>query len=294
MPLFYLLSGYFFQPVSPLRPFFQKKALTLLLPYVFFLLFDLFIFYILYNLSGEADQIFISPGIAIHPYGVATPLWFLLSLFEVIVIYRLIVLVVKNKWLQWGVVVLLFYAGYYLSQFSIHLPLYADSSLSMILFFHTGYCLNHQLIRSMSLKWKYLLAYGGGILFVAGILLQVKIDIKINVVDQRSLLFLVVALGACWAIMVFSEWLAKFSNCLTKCLTVIGKDSLYIFALHMLCFEIIKVILPMPENEKWIYGWGIILLIGGIALSWLISLGIKKWLMALQRFFYKRFVVETK
>lgn len=142
MPLFYLLSGYFFQPVSPLRPFFQKKALTLLLPYVFFLLFDLFIFYILYNLSGKADQIFISPGIVIHPYGVATPLWFLLSLFEVIVIYRLIVLVVKNKWLQWGVVVLLFYAGY---------------------------CLNHRLIRNMPLKWKYLLAYGGGILFVAGI-----------------------------------------------------------------------------------------------------------------------------
>lgn len=68
----------------------------------------------------------------------------------------------------------------------------------------------------------------GGLLFVAGILHQVKIDIKINVVEQRSLLFLVVVLGACWAIMVFSEWLARFSNCLTKCLTVIGKDSLYI------------------------------------------------------------------
>lgn len=137
----------------------------------------------------------------------------------------------------------------------------------------------------MPLKWKYLLAYGGGILFVAGILFQVKIDIKINVVDQRSLLFLFVALGTCWAIMIFSEWLAKFSNCLTKFLTVIGRDSLYIFALHMLCFEIIKVILPLPKNEKWIYEWGIILLIGSIVFSWLISLGIRKWLKVLQRFF---------
>lgn len=286
MPLFYLLSGYFFQPVALLRPFIHKKVVTLLLPYLFFLLFDILFFCILYYLAGKTDQIFISPGIVIHPYGVATPLWFLLSLFEVIIIYQLILFVVKNRWLQWGLVVLLFYTGYYLSRFSIHLPLYIDSSLSMVLFFHVGCCLNHRLVKDMPLKWKYLLTGIGIILFILGIILHVKINIKANMIDQRSLLFVVVALGMCWVIMIFSEWLAKFSNGFIKALMILGKNSLYIFALHMLCLEIIMIIFPMPENEKWLYGWGIILLIGGIALSWLVGLGVKKWLMMLQRFLY--------
>ena len=85
MPLFFLLSGYFFSPKDSVKDFLRKKSKALLVPFVLFYILSFLYMVISKILKGES---FISYILSFQSFVAPNPpLWFLLSLFEIFVVF---------------------------------------------------------------------------------------------------------------------------------------------------------------------------------------------------------------
>ncbi len=146
MPLFFVISGYFFTPDAPLFAFVKKKAKSLLLPYILFAFFHLFLACFLIgpgevDLLSEIKDIFLSPNIGRVP--IAGALWFLPVLFFAeMLFYLLSRLTGKRRILLLCLSILLGIGGMVLSDTAgFHLPLGLDTALACIGFLGAGYTL---------------------------------------------------------------------------------------------------------------------------------------------------------
>lgn len=97
MPLFFLLSGYFFKYEHNFKKFINKKTYSIIMPYLYFSLISI----ILYNMFISSNLYALSTfffsnrlGMGNIPYN--TPLWFLSCLFLISMFYYLIY-IIKNK-----------------------------------------------------------------------------------------------------------------------------------------------------------------------------------------------------
>lgn len=88
MPLFFLLSGYFFSSKDSVKDFLRKKSKALLVPFVLFYILSFLYMVISKILKGES---FISYILSFQSFVAPNPpLWFLLSLFEIFVIFFIV------------------------------------------------------------------------------------------------------------------------------------------------------------------------------------------------------------
>lgn len=141
MPIFYIVSGYFFNAtIEDEGAFIGRKARALLLPYLFW-----GIFHILYNyiLCGDGQALrnsviacYVKPTAGGIP--IAGALWFFPALFWINVIYFFIGRLIKNQWCLFGVSIIVGFCGMIAAQVGIHLPLAMDSALVGVAFFATG------------------------------------------------------------------------------------------------------------------------------------------------------------
>ncbi|MBQ1485079.1 MAG: acyltransferase family protein, partial [Muribaculaceae bacterium] len=125
------------------------KVNNILVPFVFFIVLNFVmkcVEALLRHIIG-ADPIEVNPVILVEPFYLrtwlwTTPLWFLLSLFWVNILFYAIQRYIKPLWALLLVTIALSVAGYELAVHKIQLPLMMDTSLVALPYFVLGWGIN--------------------------------------------------------------------------------------------------------------------------------------------------------
>ena len=149
LPMYYFISGIFFKLYEGFADFTRRKVNNILVPFVFFIILNFVMRCVeaLLRLMIGADPIDIDPVILVEPFYLrywqwTTPLWFLLSLLWVNLLFYAIHRWIKPLWALLLVTVALSAAGYALAANKIQLPLMMDTSLVALPYFVLGWCIN--------------------------------------------------------------------------------------------------------------------------------------------------------
>lgn len=137
MPLYFVLSGLFFKDYGGLLNLIERKTNKLIVPFIFFLIIGAIVWCILNKTI--VFSLLVQP--AYKPVICNTPIWFLMCLFWINVVYCIISLNVRR--LVWRAVCVCVVAGvgYLLSVYNIYLPYFMSSSFTALPFFFIGYLL---------------------------------------------------------------------------------------------------------------------------------------------------------
>lgn len=155
MPLYFFLSGVFFKTYGGFWHFIKKKTNKLLIPFVFFYLtLSVFISIFLYRCFGivieKAVNFEVIPALTefiSRENFPNSPIWFLLCLFEVNILFYLCYSIadICKKYKQMlliGLTMTVGIMGLFLSLMQINLPMFIDSSMTALPFFMMGYVIN--------------------------------------------------------------------------------------------------------------------------------------------------------
>lgn len=142
MPLYFVLSGLFFKTYGGILPFFKKKTNKLLIPFICSYIFVVLpVSYLLQrNIGGGDFMFFIEKGRL--DLGINGSSWFLLCLFIVNMYFYLMFLLCRNHiwWIAVGTCVCGI-VGYSLNLYGFYLPVWMDTSLTVMPFFLMGYAM---------------------------------------------------------------------------------------------------------------------------------------------------------
>ena len=146
LPMYYFISGIFFKHYNGFADFTRRKVNNILVPFVFFivLVFALRLPQALLCRALGSDVVTVSWGDLIDPFVqrywlITTPLWFLLSLFWVNVVFYLLQQVIKPWWGVLMAVVAISLLGYEMGIRGLRLPLMMDTALVAMPYFFLGW-----------------------------------------------------------------------------------------------------------------------------------------------------------
>ena len=141
LPIFFVMSGYFFKPYK-FGTFITKKINYILIPFLFWvLLVDLWHLIHIPDVTTPSIMRFIDDPFY-HFIEANGPLWFLLSLFYVNMIFYLITIIFQDIKFIFLASVLFGFIGFLLDSQSKILPLWIDSAFSSLPYFFFGYACN--------------------------------------------------------------------------------------------------------------------------------------------------------
>ncbi len=142
VPLFFFISGHFFKD-KPVLENLKSKLRRIYLPFVIFNVLT-WLFFLIVGLlkgvpAGKQSYIDIFRTIAGIDSSVPQngPLWFLLCLFSLSVMFMLINLI-KSEYLRMIIVLALSVSGYFLSRTVTDMPFKIETAMVMALFFYAG------------------------------------------------------------------------------------------------------------------------------------------------------------
>ena len=147
LPMYYFFSGLFFKRYYGFADFTRRKVNNILVPFVFFIVLAFVVRCLEYavRLIIGAEPISLSPLQLVEPlylryWEYTAPLWFLLSLFWVNILFFAL-----QQWMKplWGILlgtVTFSLIGYWLGANKIVLPLMLDTSLVAMPYFVLGWC----------------------------------------------------------------------------------------------------------------------------------------------------------
>lgn len=146
VPMYYFLSGLFFKLYDGFFDFSRRKTNNMLIPLVFFEVLAIIIggsIYAYKTSKGITSSVgfewtYILDPILLRDWHFTFPLWFLLSLFEVNVIFYLLQRYLPTIW-QLSIVGILALAGYAMSIYNVYLPLQLDTAFIGLPYFILGY-----------------------------------------------------------------------------------------------------------------------------------------------------------
>ena len=155
IPLYFFLSGFFFKTYGGFFDFMRKKTNKLLIPFSFFyLIASVLIPFLLYHFlhykiyrTVKDDFPSMLFSFFTDEYFYNGPIWFLLCLFEVNILFYLCHIIANNFQKHRLTVLtlstfLLGLVGLMLAYKKINLPMFLDSSLTALPFFMMGYMVN--------------------------------------------------------------------------------------------------------------------------------------------------------
>ncbi len=241
MPVFFILSGLFFSAKNDFIPWLKKKTKRLLIPYCFFYILTFLVSFLVVRILGvETKNGFAWSNIFIvfraDVFSNST-IWFLLALFWSSLFLYLIVKFLHSKWSQLLIVVLLFCFGWTCNAFTINIPLYFDSAMSMLPFLYLGYLLK-------SIDFVKYIEGQGKILLVLGLLLMM---INLFTAEGTSLVnnrigdpahYFFGALVGSFSIIFICAFLNKIPVA-----TFIGRNSLTVLCIHGYILNFVTLIL---------------------------------------------------
>lgn len=146
LPMYYFISGIFFKLYGGFADFTRRKVNNILVPFVFFVVLAYGVQLAEYGarcLMG-AEPIDISPVHLLEPFylrywPMTTPLWFLLSLFWVNIIFYVLHRCIRPVWALLIATVMISVAGCWLGNHRVELPLMLDTSLVAFPYFVLGW-----------------------------------------------------------------------------------------------------------------------------------------------------------
>jgi len=145
MPLYFILSGLFFKQYEGFIGFLKRKTNKLLIPFLFFMLITSVIPYAFMNHRFSLEVLFSLREVVYN-----LPIWFLLCLFEINIIFYLIQWAANSLFSRGQTLVVIFTSlalgvlGLYMGVSHIRLHLYLDTALSALPFFAFGWWLNRK------------------------------------------------------------------------------------------------------------------------------------------------------
>lgn len=181
MPLYFILSGLFFKQYEGFLGFLRRKVNKLLIPFLFFFITTSFLAYWFIYHGNALSVLWFDRRIMING-----PIWFLLCLFVVNIIFYLIQLFGNRFFGNYKVVCIIAlsllcgFMGLSLSYLEIQLPLFIDSALTAMPLFAFGWFLfRHTNFLTSQVSYK------------------------------RDLLLLLICLLIFWYLSVYSRWMAN-------------------------------------------------------------------------------------
>lgn len=264
MPLFFLLSGIFHKQQTLFFQLIQSKSRSLLVPYIFFSLL-VYLFYLVWALMFTGIDKFDFYSIyKLIPFedAVSVPLWFFISLFEVIIIYFLLKRSIKNSWVLLLITLCVSVFSYsinrmHLSHFYNYFHIF--SSFSMLFF----YALGSELFR----KFKDKVVPNSNVLRVLVLIVALSlfiyfntfskgIDVNGNSFNAPFMIYILAAIMGIYMLWIASVLTNKL-NSISRFWIFIGKNSMGIFAIHMPMFELARplvklLILPGSDFSRFV------------------------------------------
>ncbi len=219
MPLYYILSGIFFKPYGSFKEFALKKTNSLIIPFLStIVLYNLIVNIVHYFTGGYKVLVFNPPS-----------MWFLISLFQVGIVYYYIQKV-KNTKAQTIICLILSLIGYALFYFKISLPAYLDTTLSTIIFYHIGYLLKkaHILPPTSKKRNMIFLVIWLGIFIGVGLIFPIeKLRLQNNIYPSNYIISLALAISGTMLVLYLSKLLVK-----VPFISFIGRYSIIVLCTH--------------------------------------------------------------
>jgi acyltransferase len=229
MPLFFLISGFFFKNEKGTL-FYKKKIRRIIIPFLFFSTAS-FLLYYLPNIKTSKFSILdflIGTFFGIsNDYYLSwnTVLWFLPCLFLSNVLFK----ITEDYKMKWVLIVLFILGLCFSNNVSVILPYHIITLLLMIPIFYFGIELKkrYQIITSLGNKNKLVLI--SFVLFISGFFLSMlnsTPDVRVNLIGN-PFLFYISAISLILSLLLFSRYINNFG------LIWLGTNSLIIMGLHL-------------------------------------------------------------
>lgn len=255
VPVFFFLSGLFFSEGRSFGSFVGKKAKALLIPLLFFFVLGVAASALKCYLQGEtysfpplwlfATLIPLNAEVT-NPLGVGA-IWFLLSLFEIYIIYYLLRVFSKNVW--WLIIagVLLYFVSCVTMQYYAHGAMfYLFYTFGFCIYFIVAHLLREKVLYGEMPVWLLIISVAAYCLKFLDIsnLLNVNSISGCIVLRIKSLIsisgLIVVLIWACKKLMTFR--LISESK-IGDFMVFEGRNSLTILGVHMLVMGVVAILL---------------------------------------------------
>lgn len=230
MPLFFIISGYFFKPRS-FKDNIKKSGKKLLLPYLFSSLISILLAWIIFpaNVFSIIKGVFVgalgnnNSTINFWPYQ-AGAVWFLLALFVCKTVFGLLYNYFRNYLVELSVILSIVF--WIIGRYFINIPLCLGAGFSVLVFYYAGYALRNCGIDKMSksiilliIVWAFAVHYS-----------------ELNTAQYTYTIYpLSVAGGICgsFALIIVSKYIRGFTG---KILAFTGRNTLPILCCHSIAF----------------------------------------------------------
>ncbi len=275
MPLFFALSGYFFNEKRGLWENVKNKFNSLIIPYIFYFLLIQSLFIVVHKFFYQ--DVYFAWSMFITPYWAVGPMWFFWGLFFTSVFFTLIAKTFKKTYLIILLSLIFSIGGYFLSIYKIQIPLYIDSALSMTIFYAFGYLLKkYNVVEKLNTKTSIIIGITSLTLYSLAIVFQIVNNTKPNEVPQNYPLFLLSAMGAIMIFLIVCRYIIRFKF-ISNLLSFYGKESLIIFVFHVFTFYLFCLLFNL-DIKNLTYLQGFLITIFALILSMIIGLLQMKYL----------------
>lgn len=258
MPLFFFVSGCLYKHDTLLHTA-KHKAVRLLIPWLIFaIILSLILGVTEYFKCHTINSVmqFYANELRMGLTGdknskcLFGTIWFLICLFEVMILYAAMYKFIKSKKLISIICFALYGGGYLLYCKGIILPFFLDSTMSVIVYFHIGYMFkyNEWDKKDVSVKW----SIAGVVAFLAlCIILNPYTEIRDNRFQWYILpLSMLAIISLFYLFKAIKMPKSNMFKWLYMLLVSLGIESLIIFGLHRAFFYTMPAIylrLPIPE-----------------------------------------------
>lgn len=254
VPFFFFISGVLFSDNFQLKKFVSNKINKILIPFFAFSFFFIFLHEDLLSAGGLDYVLLQIKNIFLLGYGPerALPLWFLQTLFEVLIFMALIIKYIRHRYLRLLVVIGLFSLGYVL-QYNHVYPLLGFPRAFIALFFcFSGYLLKDVVLNLGKMKL---------IVLWAAIVVTFFITIYFFQYNQKGvlwdihnpILYIITGLSGIMFLLLLSSKLFAKRFFLSGILKYLSENGLVVLATHLfIARSIHAVLIAVGINSSWI------------------------------------------
>ena len=301
MPLFFFLSGCVLSVDKPYKEIIKKKVKQLLLPYVFFILLSCCFYWMLLLLSHRFTINHLWSLVDLFPYDneiINTPLWLLVSLFWMSIIYSGIRKCVSREWIVGTVVVVFYFIVELAEKYEVSLPFFLGRGIGCrirkssprlvslpfflgrgigemiymhlgFFFYKRGYVFQLYRLKKSCQVYLFLLS---AIAFVCLFYCAEKIYVDKEMLFRIIHLF--TAISGIFFILMGAILCAVLSGVFVKVLCYLGRNTLYIFAVHLPLLEFARPIGKYVIGSNGL-GYDSIVFLTDLVLAIIVSWGLK-------------------
>ncbi len=263
MPFFFFVSGVFDKPDSiKFSKYIYKNFKRLLWPYFIFFFIGIFLPLIIPFWEFSSIGSLVNQFIYASPEGIYVgQIWFLACLFDVTILffplYKL-VLARNNILLNFlSIICIAWFAGFLLpilrAKFNLPVPFKIESAVMALVFYSAGFLLKKHIIINKQ--------NGDIIILLVGIPVIIFLPYKLNKFTNLGTMtynnlfyYLFFSFVGTITLLILSRYIEQLKMNIFNCLKFIGKNSLFIFALHSIPLYIYTWILSLIHEKEIING----------------------------------------